>query len=76
LSFEKIDQYVKELEAIKYYDKIKAENIALITKVKELETKLLSEKKKLEELLKTNKDLEEHINAYKIEEVKPKFSIE
>jgi len=61
LSFEKIDQYVKELEAIKYYDKIKAENIALITKVKELETKLLSEKKKLEELLKINKDLEEQI---------------
>lgn len=61
MSFEKIDQYVKELEAIKYYDKIKAENIALITKVKELETKLLSEKKKLEELLKINKDLEEQI---------------
>jgi len=63
LSFEKIDQYIKELEAVKYYDKIKAENAALLARVKELEVELLSERRRLEELLKTIKELEEQVKV-------------
>ena len=38
MSFEKVDQYIKELEAIKNYDKVRNENALLLTKVRELES--------------------------------------
>jgi chromosome segregation ATPase len=68
MSFEKVDQYIKELEAIKNYDKVKNENTLLLTKVRELESKLSSERKRVEELLQINKSLENEIKV-KIKEI-------
>ena len=63
MSFEKIDQYIRELEAIKNYDRVKAERDSLLTKVKKLEANLSSEKGRVEELLQTNKNLKEQVKA-------------
>jgi hypothetical protein len=43
LSFEKVDQYIRELEAVKNYERVKAENASLTARVKELESRLASE---------------------------------
>ena len=58
MSLEKIEKYIKELQAIKNYDTIKSERDTLQTKLKELEKKLSSQTKKLEELLQAKKNLE------------------
>jgi hypothetical protein len=65
---ERIDEYIKELEAIKYYDKVKAENESLKIKVKELEEELKHEKSKVNELIQAKSSLEDKLNA-KINEV-------
>jgi chromosome segregation ATPase len=68
MSLGKIEQYIKELEAIKNYDKIKAERDSLIARGRELEeavSHLSSRVKELEELRvlvedKTLKEAEEN----------------
>jgi hypothetical protein len=69
VSIERIDEYIKELEAIKYYDKVKAENESLQIKVKELEEELQHEKSKVNGLIQAKSSLEDELNA-KINEVK------
>jgi len=61
MSLEKIDEYIRELEAIKNYDKVKAERDSLLAKVKELEASLSSEREKVEELHQIIKSLEEQV---------------
>jgi chromosome segregation ATPase len=63
VSLERVDQYIRELEAIKHYDEVKAENALLSARVKEVEASLSSERKRVEELLQANKGLQEQIGA-------------
>jgi predicted RNase H-like nuclease (RuvC/YqgF family) len=63
MSFERIDQYIRELEAIKNYDRVKAERNSLLTRVEELEASLSSERRRVEELLQANKNLKEQVKA-------------
>jgi DNA repair exonuclease SbcCD ATPase subunit len=60
MSLEKIDQYIRELEAIKYYGKVKKERDEALSRIKELEKSLEEKgelKKKLEEKEKEVRDL-------------------
>jgi chromosome segregation ATPase len=61
MSLEKIDEYIRELEAIKNYDRVKAERDSLLARVKELEASLSSEREKVEELHQIIKNLEEQV---------------
>jgi chromosome segregation ATPase len=63
MSLEKIDEYIRELEAIKNYDRVKAERDSLLARVKELEASLSSEREKVEELHQIIKSLEEQVRV-------------
>jgi len=57
MSLEKSDQYIRELEAIKYYDKVKKERDEALSRIKELEEENDGLEKKLEEKEKEARDL-------------------
>ena len=63
MSLERTDQYVKELEEIKNYEKVKAENASLLARVRELELRLSCITGKVEELLQVIKNLEGQVRA-------------
>jgi len=77
LSFERIDQYVKELEAIKNYEKVKAENTSLLARVRELESRLSYMTGRVEELLQVIKNLEGQVRARdeEIESLRKELSV-
>jgi len=77
LSFEKVDQYIRELEAVKNYERVKAENASLTARVKELESRLASEAGRVEELLQKVKELEDVVEARndEIESLRKELSV-
>jgi len=56
LNLDKIEQYIRELEAIRDYDRVKEDRDQLLLRVKEFEDKLSIERKKVEELSKANEE--------------------
>ena len=77
MSFERIDQYIKELEAIKNYEKVKAENASLLARVRELESRLSRERGRVGELLQVIKNLKERVRARdeEIESLREELSV-
>jgi len=68
LSLERIEQYIRDLEAIKNYEKVKNERdslkveiLKLLERIKSLEYKILSMGKSIEELSRAREDLEKGI---------------
>jgi chromosome segregation ATPase len=59
MSLEKIERYIKELDAIKHYEETKLERKKLEGEVKELREKISTRNKEVEELTKRIKKLEE-----------------
>jgi len=60
---EKIDKYIRELKAIKYYDKIKEERDRALQKVEELKTEISNHTAKLKELSTEAKGLKEKLSG-------------
>jgi len=71
MSLEKIEQYIKDLDAIKYYDQVKAERDRLATRVKELEKEVSRLNGRLEEEKSIKEKLEGELKskAKEIEEL-------
>lgn len=61
MTLERIDQYIKELDAIKYYDEAKKERDQALQKVKELERVLTTERESLQSLSKERGTLEQKL---------------
>jgi hypothetical protein len=61
MSLEKIDQYIKELMAIKYYDTVKLERDNLSKEVEGLRAELSNREAKVKELSQINEDSEKKI---------------
>jgi peptidoglycan hydrolase CwlO-like protein len=59
MSLEKIERYIKELDAIKHYEETKLERKKLEGEVKELREKISIRNKEVEELTQRIKKLEE-----------------
>lgn len=63
MSLEKIEQYIRELEAIKYYDKVRSERDSLLRENEKIREELSSKEEKLQELMKANEDLDKKLKV-------------